>query len=107
TLTLKFRDETFRTLNRSMALSVPTDQAPMLYHTALTLLDRIPFSGQKVRLLGLSASHLSTSAERQQLSLFGETPKRQFQLTDALDKIRTRFGDSAIKPASLFTKRRE
>ena len=107
TLTLKFRDETFRTLNRSLALSVPTDQAPVLYHTALTLLDRIPFSGQKVRLLGLSASHLSTSAERRQLSLFGETPKRQCQLTDALDKIRTRFGDSAIKPASLFTKRRE
>lgn len=107
TLTLKFRDETFRTLNRSIALSVPTDQAPVLYRTALTLLDRIPFSGQKVRLLGLSASHLSTSAERQQLSLFGETPKRHFQLTDALDKIRTRFGDSAIKPASLFTKRRE
>jgi len=107
TLTLKFRDETFRTLNRSMALSVPTDQAPVLYRTALTLLDRIPFSGQKVRLLGLSASHLSTSTERQQLSLFGETPKRQFQLTDALDKICTRFGDSAIKPASLFTKRRE
>ncbi len=107
TLALKFRDETFLTLNRSMALSVPTDQGPMLYRTALTLLDRIPFSGQKVRLLGLSASHLSTSAERQQLSLFGETPKRQFQLTDALDKIRTRFGDSAIKPASLFTKRRE
>ena len=106
-LTLKFRDETFRTLNRSMALSVPTDQAPVLYRTALTLLDRIPFSGQKVRLLGLSASHLSTSAEKQQLSLFGETPKRQCQLTDALDKIRTRFGDSAIKPASLFTKRRE
>lgn len=107
TLTLKFRDETFRTLNRSMALAVPTDQAPVLYRTALTLLDRVPFSGQKVRLLGLSASHLSTSAERQQLSLFEETPKRQCQLTDALDKIRTRFGDSAIKPASLFTKRRE
>jgi DNA polymerase-4 len=107
TLTLKFRDETFRTLNRSMALAVPTNQAPVLYRTALTLLDRVPFSGQKVRLLGLSASHLSTSAERQQLSLFEETPKRQCQLTDALDKIRTRFGDSAIKPASLFTKRRE
>jgi len=107
TLTLKFRDETFRTLNRSMALVVPTDQAPVLYRTALTLLDRIPFSGQKVRLLGLSASHLSTSAESQQLSLFEETPKRHFQLTDALDKIRTRFGDSAIKPASLFTQRRE
>ena len=107
TLTLKFRDETFRTLNRSMALAVPTDHAPVLYRTALTLLDRVQFSGQKVRLLGLSASHLSTSAERQQLSLFEETPKRQCQLTDALDKIRTRFGDSAIKPASLFTKRRE
>ncbi|MEC4671239.1 MAG: DNA polymerase IV, partial [Nitrospirota bacterium] len=105
TLTLKFRDETFHTLTRAMAISEPTDQAPVLYRTALTLLDRIPFSGQKVRLLGLSASHLSTSAERQQLSLFGETPKRHSQLTDALDKIRTRFGDSAIKPGSLFTKR--
>ena len=90
-----------------MAISEPTEQAPVLYRTALSLLDRIPLSGQKVRLLGLSASHLSTSAERQKLSLFEETPKRQCQLTDALDKIRTRFGDSAIKPASLFTKRRE
>jgi len=74
-----------------------------LYRTALTLLDRIPFSGQKVRLLGLSASHLSTSAESGQLSLFGETQERHSQLTEALDKIRTRFGDNAIKPGSLFT----
>ena len=106
TLTLKFRDQTFRTFTRAMAFSEPTDQAPVLYRTALTLLDRIPFSGQKVRLLGLSASHLSTSAERGQLSLFGETQKRPSQLTEALDKIRTRFGGNAIKPGSLFTKRR-
>jgi nucleotidyltransferase/DNA polymerase involved in DNA repair len=103
TLTLKFRDEIFRTLTRAASLPEPTDQAPILYRMALALLDRIPQHGQKVRLLGLAASklHAPTSAG-QQLSLFSPTSTRQTKLTAALEAIRARFGDEAIHPASLL-----
>jgi len=48
-LTLKLRDETFRTQTRSVSLSEPTDQSQDLYRMALMLLERLPSSGRKVR----------------------------------------------------------
>ena len=61
-LTLKLRDETFRTQTRSVSLSEPTDQSQDLYRMALMLLERLPSSGRKVRLLGVTASRLSGDA---------------------------------------------
>ncbi len=70
---------------------------------ALALLDRIPHQGTKVRLLGLAASKLSASATAgQQLSLFDPLRARQTQLIAALEAIRARFGEEAIRPASLL-----
>ncbi|MDD5558414.1 DNA polymerase IV [Candidatus Methylomirabilis sp.] len=104
-LTLKLRDETFRTQTRSVSLSEPTDQSQDLYWTAMMLLERLPSSGRKVRLLGVTASKLSDRAgSGQQLSLeLDPAGAKQRRLTEAVDRIQARFGKKAIRPASLLS----
>ena len=103
-LTLKLRDETFRTQTRSVSLSEPTDQSQDIYRTALMLLERLPSSGRKVRLLGVTASRLSDlMGSGQQLSLeLNPVGAKQRRLTEAVDRIHARFGKGAIRPASLL-----
>jgi DNA polymerase IV len=104
TVTLKLRDETFRTQTRSVSLSEPSDQPHDLYRTALMLLERSPCSGRKMRLLGVTASHLSDRrGSGQQLSLeLDPASAKQRRLTEAVDRIQTRFGKGAIGPGSLL-----
>ena len=102
TLTLKYRDETFHTTTRSMAIEHCVDHTTVLYRAALQLLSRVPEKKRKVRLLGLSASTLISVHTAQQLSLFEDHVERNTQLSDAIDNIRQRFGDEAVRPASLL-----
>jgi len=106
-LTLRLRDETFRTQTRSVSLSEPTDQSQDLYRTALMLLERLPSSGRKVRLLGVTASRLcDLRGSGQQLSLaLNPVGAKQRRLTEAVDRIQARFGKGAIRPASLLASR--
>ncbi len=104
-LTLKLRDETFRTQTRSVSLSEPTDQSQDLYRTVIMLLERLPSSGRKVRLLGVAASRLSDlKGSGRQLSLeLDPAGAKQRRLTEAVDRIQARFGKKAIRPASLLS----
>lgn len=104
-LTLKLRDETFRTQTRSVSLSEPTDQSQDLYRMALMLLERLPTLGRKVRLLGVAASRLSDlRGSGQQLALeLDPAGAKQRRLTEAVDRIQARFGKGAIRPASLLS----
>ncbi|MDE2180086.1 MAG: DNA polymerase IV [candidate division NC10 bacterium] len=104
-ITLKLRDETFRTRTRSVSLSEPTDQSQDLYQMALMLLERLPTLSRKVRLLGVTASRLSDlRGSRRQLSLeLDPSGAKQRRLTEAVDRIQARFGKGAIRPASLLS----
>jgi nucleotidyltransferase/DNA polymerase involved in DNA repair len=104
-LTLKFRDERFVTTTRSLMLPRPTDLGDDIHRAALELLDRIPWRGRKVRLVGVAANHLSSagSAPGLQLDLFeAKTDGRRRRLADTVDDIRGRFGDHAIDRAVLI-----
>jgi nucleotidyltransferase/DNA polymerase involved in DNA repair len=95
TVTLKYRDETFRTLTRSQTLARPTDAAQDLFRVAFELFEGV-HAERPVRLLGIYASGFDESA---QLELFGEEPA----LTDRLqDAVVDRFGSDAITRASLL-----
>ena len=102
-LTLKFRNETFHTVTRSVSIPQRTNQDHILYQLGLGLLDRVPFSGQRVRLLGLSCGKLLSSSEISQLSLFDSMYTSENNLTKAVDAVRSRFGQRAIQPASLLS----
>ncbi len=66
TVTVKIRDSSFRTITRQRTLADPTDLAEPIWRIALELA-RPEVRGLKVRLLGVTASHLG---EREQLGLF-------------------------------------
>ncbi len=98
TVAVKVRDASFVTVSRQRTLPQPTDETEVVFRASLDLA-RPHLRGIKVRLLGVSASHLD---EGQQLSLFDETDERRRRATEAADAIRRRFGSKAIRRARLI-----
>ena len=93
TVTLKYRDETFRTLTRADSLRTATDSAETIFATAWTLFQDV-HGPLRVRLLGISTSGFGAGA---QLDLFPEG-----KLDRVLDAITDRFGAGSLTRASLL-----
>ena len=100
TVTLKLRYADFSTLTRQTTLSDPTDSGPVIDAHAAVLLEQA-WDRRPVRLIGVGGSNLVQGGR--QLSLFEEADGRQGQLEAALDHIRERYGESAIRRASLLS----
>ncbi len=99
TVTIKVRFHDFRTITRSTTLSNPVDGGTVVARTAKALLSHIdPSVG--VRLLGVTVSGLSESAARQ-LTIDDVDQAPWEDADDAVDRIRRRFGDTAIGPAAV------
>jgi DNA polymerase-4 len=102
TVTVKVRFHDFETITRSQTLPEAVDTALAISRTAAGLLEGVdPSPG--VRLLGVAVSNLSSGADRQ-LSLLGaeDSDAEWDRATGAVDRIRERFGDSAVGPAALI-----
>jgi DNA polymerase-4 len=100
TITLKYRDFTFKTVTRAETQARPTDQSNVLFAVASRLLDGV-HRGEKVRLLGISVSHFGEA--KAQLGIFGGEPPPPPAPADRLrDELRRRFGDDAVTRASLL-----
>jgi DNA polymerase IV len=98
TLTLKYRDEDFRTTTHAETLAAPIDSGNELYRVAAKLLGEV-HGRKRVRLLGIYASGFGASGG--QLGLFTAAPSAADQLRDTLKE---RFGESAVTRASLLGK---
>ncbi|MHB8464979.1 MAG: DNA polymerase IV [Acidimicrobiales bacterium] len=99
TVTVKVRFHDFATITRSQTLSDPVDTTQVIARTAAALLAQIdPTPG--VRLLGVGVSNLSEDAARQ-LSLLAP-PDEWAEASDAVDRIRDRYGAGAVGPAALL-----
>jgi len=98
-VTLKLRFTDFSTLTRRHT-DDPTQDGLVIYRRARALLERIPLR-QAVRLIGLSVSALGPPAEGQ-LSLLEPDALRRERLTRAIDRVTARFGEAALRPASLL-----
>ena len=103
-VTLKFRDHRFHTVTRAAILDPPTDVGDDLFREAWRLLQRIEWKGSRVRLLGVTASRLAplSGPAVGQLSLFSPTRNVKQELARVVDKIRDRYGQTAISRASLL-----
>jgi DNA polymerase IV len=108
-VTLKLRHDDFRTVTRRRTLEIATDLDAELYRAARTLF-RAAFADVRkrdraVRLIGIAATNLSTAAEE---DLF-EPPERirLRHLTEAVDKVRGKFGFDAVRPGSIAELRRK
>ena len=105
TVQLKVRYPDFSLVTRSITLPSPTDQGMEIYQAALTLLDRTEALPRKARLLGVGISNLRHRDDPEQLSLFNSHRLKIERSTEAVDRIRNRFGPHAIKRASLVEKK--
>jgi DNA polymerase-4 len=100
---LKLRFADFRTLTRSHT-SDPTQDGLELYRRVAILLSRERLV-QPVRLIGVSASAL-TAEQTGQLGLLGDDAVRRERLARAVDRITSRYGLEAIRPAVLVRRPR-
>jgi DNA polymerase IV len=100
-VTVKIRFGDFRTITRSRTLDAETDRSDLLRQAARELF-RAWADGEfrPVRLIGCSASELSSGGE--QLALFGEGEATKHSAIDRVaDTIQARFGKHAIARADL------
>ena len=105
TITLKVKYHDFRQITRSVTLPGATCDEGELYGIAKVLLDRTEAGQVPVRLLGVSVSGLTAGEAGGQLSLFATQPKKkgkQHGLHAAVDRITDKYGQQAIKPATLL-----
>jgi DNA polymerase-4 len=105
TVSIKVRFADFTTITRSRTLPVATDVTQEVYRTACRLLDEHVPAGA-VRLIGVRMEQLAgTTGSGEQLAL--DAPEHGWRDADlAADQARSRFGSSAIGPASLLNVKR-
>lgn len=101
---IKYHD--FQSMTHQCQLPKPTNEDSVLYETACQLFEE-SWSGEPVRLLGIRTSKLAAESEPEQLSIFDiEIPKepdeKHKKLNAAMEEIRKRFGENAVKKASVM-----
>ncbi len=95
-VTLKLRYADFTTITRRHTLSHTTDSDQTIFDTGLKLLKRALSQGkQPVRLIGIGVSSLVETGR--QLDMLDSSARRQEQLNRAIDRIRNRYGFTAIQ----------
>lgn len=92
---LKIRSGEFKTISRSLTLSDPTDLDRTIYQGALRILARTQVPS-RVRLVGVTVSELQKITDVRQLSLFEEEARKGERMTEAVDRIRDRYGQGVI-----------
>jgi DNA polymerase-4 len=95
-VTLKLRYADFTTITRRHTLNQTTDSDQTIFDTGLKLLKKA-LSGEKqpVRLIGIGVSSLAESGR--QLDMLDSSAQRLERLDSAIDRIRNKYGFSAIQ----------
>ena len=103
TVTLKVRWSNFSTITRSKTLPYEIDTTAEIYEVAKALYQKLDPNRPRIRLLGVSVSGLAPGPPRRQMALTDPEPRPGWQeATQAIDRIRTRFGERALSPATLL-----
>jgi len=102
TVSVKLRLASFKTMTRSRTLSYPTDVAREIYATACALYESAGLDhGARLRLVGVRVSGLVPAAGANTQLTFDDRPVGWREAEKAVDKITSRFGTSAVRPAAL------
>ena len=96
TVTVKLRYSDFETYLLTRSLKEPTDQDHLVYDLARNLFRRLFTRRVRVRLIGVSLSSLSLEAAHQRPLLEADGYEKRGRLYRSLDRIRERFGFSAV-----------
>jgi DNA polymerase-4 len=101
TVTLKLKSADFRIRTRAHSLDAPTQLASKIFACARTLLRR-EADGTRYRLLGVGVTGLSNSALADPADLVDQHGRRTADAERAIDRLRQRFGDSAVVKGLIF-----
>jgi DNA polymerase-4 len=102
TVSVKLRLASFKTMTRSRTLAYPTDVAHEIYATACALYESAGLDhGARLRLVGVRVSGLVPAAGANAQLTFDDRPVGWREAEQAVDKIASRFGVSAVRPAAL------
>jgi DNA polymerase-4 len=95
-VTLKLRYADFTTITRRQTLTQSTDSDQVIFDTGARLLDRaLAGAKQPVRLIGIGVAGMVEAGE--QLNMLDSSARRQEELNKAIDRIRTKYGFTAIQ----------
>jgi DNA polymerase-4 len=103
TVTLKLRHDDFHTVTRRRTLDIPTSLDAELFGAARELF-RLAFEDVRqrdrgVRLIGIAATNLLTASSP---DLFEPAERARLRrLTDAVDKVRDKYGFDAVTSANI------
>ncbi len=105
TVVLKLKTQDFKTRMRNRRLEDPTRLADRIFQTGLHLLEK-ETDGTKYRLIGIGVSDLSNPDRADPPDLV-DLPSRKRALAEgAIDKLRERFGRTAVETGYTFGKGR-
>jgi DNA polymerase-4 len=107
TVGIKIRFADFTTVTRVHTLAEPTQASTVVYAEALALYRGLRLDQPRVRLVGVKVENLRPADEATQLALdLSGAESRSADAADrAIDALTARFGDSAVRPASLLRHR--
>jgi len=102
TVTLKVRFHDFTTITRSRTVGDATDSALQIYATATELFTALGLQRARIRLVGVRVEGLIDSATSTRQLMLGERARGWEDAERAVDRAVTRFGGSAVRPATLI-----
>lgn len=104
TVSVKIRFASFKTVLRSVSFEEATNLQEEIFAAAGTLLEKIPLR-EGIRLTGVTASNLAEEMEVP--SLFGGKHEQYRKAARAMDEIRGRFGEDAIRKGFYLEEEKE
>ncbi len=102
TITLKLRSADFKLRTRAKHLYLPTQLAHVMYENSFRLLE-LEVDGTAFRLIGVGMSGLKKNNEEDPKDLLEPKIALKAAAERAIDKVRGRFGESALIRGKLFT----
>ena len=107
TVQVTIRDPSFRSISRQKRLENPTHLASVLTETAIELIAKHWDLREPIRMITVTAQNLVPAEDAvEQMMLFDQPARekraKQEKLETAMDAIRQRFGQGAIKPLAVL-----
>jgi DNA polymerase-4 len=105
TVVLKMKTTDFKSRTRNKRLEDPTQLADRIFRTGLSLMER-ETDGTKFRLLGIGVTDLSDPTLADPPDLVDHQAGRRAAAEAAMDKLRDKFGTSAVETGYTFGDKR-
>lgn len=101
TIVLKLKTDDFKSRTRNYKLDAPTQLADRIFRTGLFLLER-ELDGTRFRLLGIGVTDLTDTTQADPSDLVDPLAGRRAVAETAIDKVRAKFGKTALETGYTF-----